>query len=186
MKAKYLLTGLALAAASTSALAAERSSAQGIRYTYLEATHQIYSEGDLYRWELKGSYQIDDQFYVALEDSNLLNSRSVSAGLILPLQDTLHIYVQFGLGDSDDDMYPILEGGLRVAVSDQLELRGALRFEPEAYSAGPGPGTDDDSELSIGLEGLFHVNQRFSLTAGLVLPTEADGEVIRIGGRVHF
>jgi hypothetical protein len=185
MNTKHLLAGLALGIASTTA------AAEGIRYTYLEATHQIYSKTDLYQWELKASYRINDQFYVALEDSNWLNSRSVSGGLILPLQDTLHVYVQLGLGDNagvffdedfgpqgNDSLYPIIEGGLRAAVSDQIELRGALRLEPEAYA--------NDSEISIILEGAFHLTSDFSLTAGVVLPDEAPGSVIRLGGRFHF
>lgn len=150
-----------------------------LSYTYAEATHQIYSEGDTSVWELKGSYQINDQFFVSMEDSNLLNARSASVGIIVPLQqENLNVYAQLGLGNSGDDMYTIIEAGVRMAVTDEVEARVAVRLEPEAYP-------NDGETLIIG-EALYHVTEKVAFVAGLQLPSEADGQVIRLGARIHF
>lgn len=146
-------------------------------YTYVEATHQMYSELDVNMWELKGSYRINDQFFVSMEDSNLLNKRSGSFGVIFPVNE-LDAYGQFGLGDSVDDAYTIFEAGVRMAVNTEIEVRGAVRIEPEALLG--------EGETSMIGEGLYHLSDKVALTGGLVLPSEADGNVIRLGARINL
>ena len=176
-----------LAAAMLIAGASGLTHAEGFNYTYVEATYQIYSELDAYQWEVKGSYQVNDQFYIAFEDGNLptniytpasANGRSFSGGLIVPMDNGMNIYAQLGLADNTVDMYPILEAGLRVAANEQVEIRGALRIEPEGFGG--------DGETYIIGEGLYHMSERVALTGGIVLPSEADGNVLRFGARLKF
>jgi hypothetical protein len=167
-----------LAAAMLVAGASSLTHAEGFNYTYVEATYQIYGELDIYQWEVKGSYQVNDQFYIVFEDGNLPADRSFSGGLIIPLDNGMNVYAQLGLADNVDDMYPILEAGLRMKANEQIEIRGALRIEPE--------GAGGDGETYIIGEGVYHMNERVALTGGIVLPDEAEGSIVRIGARLNF
>lgn len=162
-----------------------------ITYNYVEASHQIYSETDSYRWEVKGSYQLTDNLYLGMEDGNITSSRSASIGGFLPQSNGMHIYGQFGLGNNDlsggnmyqsgENMYPILEAGVRAELNGDFEVRGGLRLEPELVV-----GPDDTGEMMLIGEALFHINDSLDLVGGLVLPSEADGNIIRLGARIKL
>lgn len=161
----------------------------GISYTYGEASYQAWTDSkyDAHNWGLKGSYQVGDQFYITAEDDYLTNKkiggsgRSGGVGFFAPLDDNLHLYGQLSLADSHDGLRPVLEGGARMALNNELEVRGALRFVSDAYLT---PKKED--ELFIHLEGLYKLDSRIGVVGGLAVPTEADGVVLNLGARFSF
>ena len=187
MKLRYLLAASALCLPFTA------TAAEGISYTYAEASYQVWTDSkwEQHNWALKGSFQVGDQFYVAAEDDYLNsvwggNSRSGGAGFFAPLDDNLHVYGQLSLADSNDGIRPILEGGARMALNNELEVRGALRYISDAYVIFDGNGTSKEDELFIQLEGLYKLDNKIGFVGGLAIPTEADGVVLNLGARFSF
>lgn len=197
MKLRYLLAASALCLPFTAANAAE-----GISYNYAEASYQVWTDSKAHSWALKGSYQVADQAYLVAEDNYYFGMRSGGVGFFLPIEDNLHAYGQIALGDSNDGIRPILEGGARFALNDQLELRGALRYVADAYgknSAGSDfnfdldfdddddwGGNGDKDEIFIQLEALYKLDSRIGFTGALTIPSEADGVVLNLGARFSF
>lgn len=186
MKLRSLLA--AVIVSSTPFVANAAPANTGISYTYAEASYQVWTDSkiDTHNWALKGSYQIGDQFYVTAEDSylSLDDSRSGGFGFFAPLDDNLHLYGQLSLADSHDGLRPILEGGARMALNNELEVRGALRFVSDAYLVGLNNKKED--ELFIHLEGLYKLDNKVSFVGGLAIPNEADGLVLNLGARFNF
>lgn len=187
MKLRYLLAASALCLPFTAANAAE-----GISYNYAEASYQVWTDSkwEQHNWALKGSFQVGDQFYVTAEDDYLNgawggNSRSGGLGFFAPLEDNLHVYGQLSFSNSgvkengkSTGIRPILEGGARFALNDELEVRGALRYMSNAYV--------EEDELFIQLEGLYKLDSKVGFVGGLNIPTEADGVVLNLGARFSF
>lgn len=177
MKLRYLLAASALCLPFTAANAAE-----GISYNYAEASYQVWTDSkwEQHNWALKGSFQVGDQFYVTAEDEyfGLAAQRSGGLGFFAPLDDNLHVYGQLSLADSNDGIRPILEGGARFALNNEIEARGALRYISDAYG--------DEDEIFIQLEGLYKLDNKIGFVGGLAIPTEADGVVLNLGARFSF
>lgn len=151
--------------------------ADTLSYNYVQGSYQIWTDPDTHVWSLRGSYRIVDNAYVMVEDDNLFG-RAAGLGFIAPVQSNMHLYGELALGDNDDGFRPVLEGGLRMAVNNELELRGAVRFITDGA-------VDDDEILFIG-EGAYHVNKNVAVVGGISIPVEADGLVLQIGGRFSF
>lgn len=163
--------------------------ADKIDYTYIQGSYQIHTDSDVNKWELKGSYRINDQLYVTASDGGVIDLRTATLGLIAPMNDTLHLYAELGLMDSNDGINALIEGGARMALNDQLEVRGGLRYMPDVYSKGLAMGagsSSDDDELLFNVAAAYRTNERFSFIGGISIPTEADGVLLEIGGRLHF
>lgn len=184
MKLRYLLTASALCLPFTAVNAAE-----GISYTYAEASYQVWTDSkwEQHNWALKGSFQVGDQFYLAAEDQYFAHAveRSGGVGFFAPLDDNLHVYGQLSLANSgmkengkSTGIRPILEGGARMALNNELEVRGALRYVSNAYV--------EEDELFIQLEGLYKLDNKIGFVGGLAIPTEADGVVLNLGARFSF
>ncbi len=156
-----------------------------INYTYVQGTYQVATDAKVHKWQIKGSYRINDSLYVAAEDGGVFDFRNASLGFIAPM-DSLHLYGQLGLGDSADGINPVLEGGARMALSDVLELRGAIRYMPEVYEKAVAAEVDDDNELLFILEGNYLASDKISLVGGISVPTEADGVILEFGARFNF
>lgn len=156
-----------------------------INYNYVQGIYQVATDAKLHKWQIKGSYRINDSLYVTAEDGGVFDFRNASLGFIAPM-DSLHLYGQLGLGDSNDGINPVLEGGARMALSDVLELRGAIRFMPEVYSSAVAADVDDDNELLFIVEGNYRAGEKISLVGGISVPTEADGVIIELGARFNF
>jgi len=157
--------------------------AQGLlSYSYLQGSYEVATDPDIHHWALEGSYQFANSAYAFIEDTR--GFRQAGAGFYFPLQSNLHLYGQVGLADSDkkDGFKPVLEGGARFALDQQLELRGAVRFITDGYWWWP---TTKDEIVFLG-EAVYHLNQKAGLVAGLGIPTEADGVVLQLGGRLNF
>lgn len=156
-------------------------------YTYIQGSYQVLTGEDANKWQIKGSYRINDQVYVTAQDGGIFDLRAGSVGLIAPMSETLHLYGEFGLMDSADGINPTIEAGARMALNDQLQVRGALRYMPDVYETlGQPKGAKDDDELLIALEANYRTSERFSFIGGVSIPTEADGVLLEIGGRLHF
>lgn len=156
--------------------------AQGlINYSYLQGSYEVWTDPDDHRWTLKGSYQFADNFYAFLEDTS--GFRHAGAGYYHPLRSNLHLYGQLGLADSDDGFRPVIEGGARWMLDQQLEIRGAVRFITDAYWD---PRTGHEDEILFVGEAVYNLNQSTGLVAALAIPTEADGVVLQFGGRFNF
>lgn len=175
MKLRYLLAASALCLPFTAVNAAE-----GISYNYAEASYQVWTDAKIHNWALKGSFQVGDQFYLTAEDEYFSQAvtRSGGVGFFAPLDDNLHVYGQLSLADHDDGIRPILEGGARFALNNEIEARGALRYISDAYG--------DEDELFIQLEGLYKLDSKVGFVGGLAIPTEADGVVLNLGARFSF
>lgn len=157
--------------------------AQGLlSYSYLQGSYEVLTDPDFHHWTLKGSYQFADNVYAFIEDTS--GDRHAGAGYYFPLQSNLHLYGQLGLADSWDGFRPVLEGGARFALDQQIELRGAVRFISDAY-VDEWSGKKEDEVLFVG-EGVYNLNQKASLVAGLGIPTEAKGVFLQFGGRLNF
>lgn len=177
MKIRSLLVAAALAVP-----VAAHAQTSGISYDYAQISYEIWTDPDVHHWTLKGSYQVADNVYVTAEDTS--GHRSAGAGYFFPVQQDLHLYGQLSLGDSGDGFRPILEGGARFAVNSQLEVRGAVRYISDGYFDGR-RGRLKDEIMLIG-EGVYQINNKIALVAGLGIPTEADGVVLQFGGRLNF
>ncbi|SRR5690625_3447122 len=155
-----------------------------ISYTYGEAGYQIWTDPDTHQWGLKGSYQVADQIYVTAEDDYLIKGRSGGVGFFAPLDNTLHLYGQFSLADSyyKKGLRPVVEGGVRAALNNELEVRGAVRY---AAKSTPTSRKIKDEVLFQG-EGLYKFNDKLAAVAGLAIPVEADGVVVNVGARFSF
>lgn len=173
MKVRSLLMAAALAVP-----VAAHAQTSGISYDYVQVSYDIWTDPDVHQWTLKGSYQVADNVYVTGEDAGSYFGRSAGAGYFFPVQDNLHLYGQLSLADSHDGFRPVLEGGARMAINNQIEVRGALR-----YISNPSPAKD---EIVLIGEGAFHLNEKVSLVAGLGIPNEADGVFLQFGGRLNF
>lgn len=154
----------------------------GISYNYGEASYQIFTDPDVHQWGFKGSYQVADQIYVTAEDSYLIEGRSGGVGFFAPLDDNLHLYGQFGLANSDDGLRPVIEGGARAALNNELEVRGALRYATDTTWKND----KLKDELFIQAEGQYKFNNQLAAVAGLAIPVEADGVVLNLGARFSF
>ena len=64
MKIKILASAAILACLSGMAQA-------DISYNYVQATYQMETDNDIFLWEVKGSYQVNDQLYVTMDDQNI-------------------------------------------------------------------------------------------------------------------
>ncbi|MEY1662835.1 hypothetical protein [Isoalcanivorax beigongshangi] len=160
-------------------------------YTYLQGSYQVLTGQDANKWQIKGSFRINDQVYVTAQDGGIYDLRTGTVGLIAPMSDTLHLYGEFGLMDSNDGINPLLEVGARMSLNDQLQVRGALRYMSDVYDTEKTAlsgmkGVKDDDELLIALEANYRTSERFSFIGGVSIPTEADGVLLEIGGRLHF
>lgn len=184
MKLRHLLAASALCLPFTA------TAAEGISYTYAEASYQVWTDSkwEQHNWALKGSFQVGDQFYLAAEDQYFAHAveRSGGVGFFAPLDDNLHVYGQLSLADSNDGIRPILEGGARMALNNELEVRGALRYISDAYVIFDANGTSKEDELFIQLEGLYKLDNKIGFVGGLAIPTEADGVVLNLGARFSF
>lgn len=183
MKLRHLLVASALCLPFTA------TAAEGISYTYAEASYQVWTDSkwEQHNWALKGSFQVGDQFYLAAEDQYFAHAveRSGGVGFFAPLDDNLHVYGQLSLANSgmkengkSTGIRPILEGGARMALNNELEVRGALRYVSNAYV--------EEDELFIQLEGLYKLDNKIGFVGGLAIPTEADGVVLNLGARFSF
>lgn len=160
----------------------------GISYNYAEASYQIFTDPDLHNWALKGSYQVADQFYITAEDDYLIHGRSGGVGFFAPLDNTLHLYGQFSLADSAEyygkkGIRPVVEGGVRAALNNELEVRGAMRYATKSAVNSRGKVKD---ELFFQAEGQYKFNNQLAAVAGLAIPVEADGVVLNMGARFSF
>lgn len=182
MKLRSLLAAVIISAP----FAANAASANtGISYNYGEASYQIFTDPDVHQWGFKGSYQVADQIYVTAEDSYLIEGRSGGVGFFAPLDNTLHLYGQFSLADSylKKGIRPVLEGGLRAALNNELEVRGAMRYATKSAVNSRGKVKD---ELFFQAEGQYKFNNQLAAVAGLAIPVEADGVVLNVGARFSF
>lgn len=169
-------------------LALPAASLAEINYTYVQGAYQVATDAKEHKWQIKGSYRINDNLYVTAEDGGVFDFRNASLGFIAPM-DSLHLYGQLGLGDSSDGINPVLEGGARMALSDVLELRGAIRYMPEVYekaNTAVAEDADDDDELLFTLEANYRASDKISLIGGVSVPTEADGVIVELGVRFNF
>lgn len=146
-----------------------------LSYSYVQGSYQIWTE-DPHTWVLRGSYQVAENVYVMLEDTS--GMRNAGAGYFFPVQQNLHLYGELSLADSLDGFRPVLEGGARMAVSPELEVRGAIRYIED------GAGLDDEI-LFIG-EGAYHFSPRLAGVAAVAIPTENDGVFFQFGARFSF
>lgn len=154
--------------------------AQRPSYNYLQGSYDVATDPDVHRWALKGSYKFANSFYAFLEDTR--GARHAGAGFFSPLQVNLHLYGQLGLADNNDGFRPVLEGGARWFVDQQLELRGAIRFISDGYDWW---WTRKDEVVLLG-EAVYQLDRGVGLVLGLGIPTEADGVILQLGGRLNY
>ena len=155
--------------------------AQGLNYSYLQGSYEVWTDPDTHEWVIKGSYEFADSFYAFLEDAS--GGRHAGVGYYHPLRVDLHPYAQFGLADSRDGFRPVLEGGVRWMLDRQWEMRGLARFITDGHIDQRGR---EDDELIFAAEGVYNLNRTAALVAALGVPMAADGLVLQFGGRLNF
>ena len=188
MKLRTLLMAavLAVPGAALAQQTPAKPQSKALSYDYLQATYDIWTDPDVNQWKLRGSYRVHGNVYLMVEDSESvgpLGGRMGGAGFAWPLQPNLHVYGEFALADHVDGFRPVLEGGARMAIIPEVEVRGALRYITDG-------GFDDrtgvEDEILFIAEGLYHLDRKVSLIGGLAVPVETDGIVLNFGARYGF
>ncbi len=188
-----LLLAASLAATSQVAQAAE------ISYSNAEAGYQMLTgDGDFDGFLVRGSFQLNDDFYLAagfdeLKDGGMSQEiLSVRGGMRFALENNLDVYGELGLarakikvevqtpfgtmGGSDSETGIQLEGGARMMLSEKLEARAFLRHI----------NASDFDETFLGAQGVFYVADQVGLFAGVSRLFDASEFAIEAGVRFSF
>lgn len=181
------------------ALTPQTVQAAGISYNNAEAGYQMVTgDGDLDGFLLRGSFQLNEDFYLAagfdeLKDGGVSQEvLSARAGMRFALENKLDVYGELGLvraklkvkvrtpfgtmSGSDTETGLQLEGGARMMLSDKLEGRAYLRH----VAAG------DYDETFLGAQGVFYVADQIGLFAGVSRLFDVSEFAIEAGVRYTF
>lgn len=192
-----LSVGFAMAAGL--AILPQVAQAEEISYNNAEVAYQkMTGDGDLDGFLLRGTFLLNDDFYLAagfdeLKDGGVSQEvLSVRGGMRFAIENNLDLYGELGLarakikvevstpfgtmGGSETETGLQLEGGARMMFSDKLEGRAFLRH----IAAG------DFDETFLGAQGVFYVADQVGLFAGMSRLFDASEFVIEAGVRFSF
>lgn len=179
--------------------------ADGLKYTYVQGGYETWTGTDSYGGIfMDGSYRFGKMFYVAGSLAGLSNSWSdisrfsARGGYIHSLSDTMDIYAEAGMvrsgfsikgacetfsngstfcesAYSDSSTDPMVEGGGRMLLTPQVELRAALQHI-----------TGDYEETFITAGAAYHFVPEASAVMNLSRMLEAEEFQVQIGFRYAF
>ena len=188
---KILTAGIAAAsiAASSQALA-DHPSFNFVDLGYIKADVSPVNADGI---GIGASFEIDDTLFwevgyadISTDGNNFFNSADIEtynigigARTALNAKTSLYGVASLvrgegssGSSNASDTGYG-LEAGVRGYVSESIELEGGVTFVD----------IFDDSDTTAHVEGIFHINESFALTAGSTLESD---NIYSIGARFHF
>lgn len=196
---RYTLPFLATILISSQAISDELS------YSYAQGGYQTFTGDADDGFFLGGSFRINDDIYIygeydqwetsqrvgGVRGSVEFTSLSVRGGYIFPIEEGFDVYGEAGLARneikskasgggfsvsmSDDDIGLVLAGGVRMLLTPEFEARGGLELFTGDY----------DEKFLIG-EGVYHLNEQFSLTGSAARALDVSEFRLRIGARFNF
>ncbi|MGD8177280.1 outer membrane beta-barrel protein [Marinimicrobium sp. ARAG 43.8] len=175
--------------------------AESLSYSYADLGYQTMTgDGSFDGFLVGGSYQINEQFYVAgsydeLEDEGLSqNVLSVRGGMRFALNDTIDLYGEAGVARAEVEVSYYdewsdqsfnssasetgvqIEGGGRMRIAEPLEAGAYLRHIK----------VGDTSETFLGLQGTYYFSDRFGAHANVSRLFDASEFLLQAGVRLNF